>query len=161
MTRPIRTDRALIATCLGALAAAAIAALTGCATGDRFEDRLANYDGARSDAWVWTQPDRYGFQPDSRRESLRVMDSHDASIAVFTGFDARVAGSDLGRRDDLMGVNDTDALPNRLAWPAEQRADLRRYRTYRSSTSAERWVFPSTRRDGHSGRAYDSHRRGD
>lgn len=124
--------------------------LSGCASGQGGRDRLADYEPRPTDAWVWTQPDRYVFQPDATTNQS-ASTNHNASIAVFSSVAPRgsLASS---RRDDLLGAQEVDALPNRLAWPLASGPDLRRQRTFRGSTTAERWVFPSTTRDGQAGR---------
>jgi|GEM_PF-3695936 len=51
------------------------------------------------------------------------------------------------RRDGVLAARSREALPDRLGWPMEARPDLRRTGSLRTSTQAERWVYPQTRRD--------------
>ena len=146
MPPPTGTDRKsawLVHACFVGSAAL----LSGCASAPTAGDRLAEHEPRVTGAWVWTEPQRHGFRPDAAPP-----DTHDASIAVFAGVPARHASVATARRDGMMGVRDTDALPDRLAWPAERAPDLRRQRIYRSSVTADRWVFPTNRRDGSQGR---------
>lgn len=148
MTGTQRTEWTTIGLALSCLAAIA---LTGCASGPTAADRLADQEPRATDAWLWTQPERYDFQPQPGPRG-----THDASIAVFSGTPAQIASAETFRRDDLMGARADEALPDRLAWPREPSPDLRRQWIYRGSVDANRWVFPSTRRDGYRGhRAYN------
>ena len=160
MTLPTVISRVSEATRSLALIALSFSGMVGCASADRSQDRLGDAHGDRSGAWIWTQPDRYAFQPKPERASPRGMGSHDPSIAVFSAQPTALARGDLARRDDLMGVRGDDALPDRLGWPGDDRSDLNRQRTFRSSTTAERWVFPSTRRDAGRGRGHNYFRGG-
>ncbi len=114
-------------------------ALVGCGSDER-----------RNTPWAWTEPARTGWQPDPTplAQQQASIDPHDASIAVFNAYQTGTfAGAEAIRRDNIMGIRDEEVLPNRLAWPRERRPSLDRTRSYRGSTTPERWVYPSDRRD--------------
>lgn len=137
-----------IRTALALASATLLPTLIGCESAER-----------RDTPWVWTEPARTGWQPepapmphaDIRQApspyAARPVDTHDASIAVFSGTGTG-ASAGATRRDDIMGVRTAEVLPDRLGWPTDDRPSLNHTRTIRSSTSPDRWVYPSTRRDG-------------
>ncbi|MEM9373682.1 MAG: hypothetical protein AAGA55_08550 [Planctomycetota bacterium] len=141
-----------------AAACLSTAALSGCASGPAAADRLADFEPRSTEAWIWTEPERNRIDAD-RQFADPYASAMDGSVLVFSGTPAQ-QGSTAYRRDDLLGVRTDDALPNRLGWPSAYSPDLRRQRTYRSSTSAERWVFPTTRRDGYRRSRTYEHRSG-
>lgn len=122
----------------------------GCLAGAVLLGGLAGCGQERAQPWVWS-PAPNGTPYSARQPGQTpAVDDHDPSVLVF-GTPAFIADerAELTRRDDLMGVRTADALPNRLAWPEPDRPDLDRTRSVRTSTQAERWVYPSGRRDYH------------
>lgn len=84
-------------------------------------------------------------------------DRVDPGVAVF-GRSAFIAENpaEATRRDAMLMARSPDAMPDRLAWPAERRPDLRTRGTITTSITAQRWVYPDDRRD----RVYRHDRRG-
>lgn len=115
----------------------------------------------RTTAWEWSPDHGHGavVGPGDRPmhpAGTPHADAVDPGVAVFAR--SGVPGSAEGlayRRDASIPSRAADALPDRLAWPEASRADLGRTRSVRTSRSADRWVYPDTRRDtrrGHSRR---------
>lgn len=136
------------ATRLGLLAAAGgMVLLAGC---------------AETSVWAWSPASGDTGHPGAQRPAM--IAPNDAArgggepvgegVVVF-GRSAFVSDDapEAYRRDGLLAARSPEALPDRLGWPEAPRPDLSRTGSLRTSTQAERWVYPQTRRD-HAHRRY-------
>lgn len=103
---------------------------------------------ADSQPWVWDttgQPPAYAYGATPRSPGATDEPGHEPSVVVFGGpaFDDPYA--QIGdRRDGLLAARTADVTGNRLAWPEPDRPSLDRTRTVRTSSSPDRWYYPST-----------------
>jgi len=121
---------------IGLLAGSAL--LGGCASG-----QTARNDGSNFQAWNWPTP------APSEREVRPQTQVNPGNAVVQPGSGYWVVQGDqssdtYARRDASLGLVETNPYDSWMGWPSEQRPSLDNRRTYTSSRSAERYVYPST-----------------